>query len=133
MVWRIYSLHLDHNFSEVFYILRSYNYVYSRLLFLDHGTPHPRLHGFHDAPGAICTGEIAGLESANQDVCCVEECGKCGGPGCNPGGNSTLTANDCCVTEIVESNVFCDVSGAAPCILTGKSESMVQSRLVSWN
>ncbi|CAM9361846.1 unnamed protein product [Ascophyllum nodosum] len=70
--------------------------------------------------GAVCTGGIAGVEAVSQPACCVEECGLCGGSGCAEVGgvNSTLTANDCCSSEILESDVFCVDTGVAPCILT---------------
>lgn len=63
-----------------------------------------------------CAGGIAGIESG--DVCCVAECATCGGVGCTPSNTSTLTANDCCTTEIAASNQFCSETNTAPCILT---------------
>eukprot|EP00752_Nemacystus_decipiens_P008767 g7823.t1 len=68
--------------------------------------------------GAQCTGGIDGIQSTSTDVCCVAECEACGGPGCTPANTSSLTANDCCVTEILESGVQCSDTGAAPCILS---------------
>lgn len=77
----------------------------------------------HGAVAQTCDGGIEGVQSTSLDVCCVADCGVCGGVGCTPANTSTLTAGDCCTTEISESGVFCDVSGAAPCILTtGKRE-----------
>eukprot|EP00903_Cladosiphon_okamuranus_P006298 g6176.t1 len=65
-----------------------------------------------------CTGGIAGVQSTSLDVCCVAECGTCGGPGCTPANTSSLTANDCCATEISDSGVLCSDTGVAPCILS---------------
>lgn len=71
--------------------------------------------------GAQCTGGIDGVQSTSLDVCCTAECGTCGGPGCTPANTSSLTALDCCATEIVDSGVLCSETGTAPCILsTGK-------------
>lgn len=67
---------------------------------------------------AVCSNGIAGVQATSVDVCCVEACGQCGGPGCDPGNSSTLTAADCCSSEIEQSGVLCDVTGTAPCIIT---------------
>lgn len=66
----------------------------------------------------MCSNGLEGVQSTSNDVCCVDGCGVCGGVGCTPANTSALTAGDCCASEIVESGVFCDVSGAAPCIVT---------------
>ncbi|CAM9402588.1 unnamed protein product [Laminaria digitata] len=42
----------------------------------------------------------------------------CGGVGCTPDANSTLTSADCCATEIIDSGSLCSETGAAPCIIT---------------
>ncbi|CAM9115958.1 unnamed protein product [Ectocarpus sp. 6 AP-2014] len=65
-----------------------------------------------------CAGGISGVESTSLDVCCTLECGTCGGVGCTPANTSSLTANDCCATEISESGVMCSDTGVAPCILS---------------
>lgn len=70
------------------------------------------------AAQSTCTGGIAGVQSSSLDVCCTEACGTCGGPGCTPANTSSLTAADCCATEIVDAGVFCTDSGVAPCILS---------------
>ena len=57
---------------------------------------------------------IAGVDKS--DVCCVAECGTCGGSGCGSRGQD-LTADDCCVGRIRDANVYCDDSGTAPCII----------------
>ncbi|CAM9550846.1 unnamed protein product, partial [Ectocarpus sp. 13 AM-2016] len=75
------------------------------------------LFGASPAGAQTCTDGISGVESTLYDVCCVLECGTCGGVGCTPANTSSLTANDCCATEIVESGSFCSVTGVAPCIL----------------
>ena len=84
--------------------------------------------------GAVCTGGIAGVEAVSQPACCVEECGLCGGSGCAEVGgvNSTLTANDCCSSEILESDVFCVDTGVAPCILTAGESSLVCHLSTLW-
>ena len=46
----------------------------------------------------MCSNGIYGVESDNGDVCCVAECGSCGGPGCSKF-STDLGASDCCVTE----------------------------------
>ena len=64
----------------------------------------------------VCTNGLAGVE--NSDVCCVAECGTCGGAGCGRRGQDFgLTADDCCVGPIRDANVFCVESEAAPCII----------------
>ncbi|CAN0220575.1 unnamed protein product, partial [Ascophyllum nodosum] len=55
-----------------------------------------------------------------SDVCCVAECGSCGGAGCGRRGQDLgLTADDCCVGPIRDADVFCVDSGTAPCIQGG--------------
>lgn len=66
----------------------------------------------------MCSNGLEGIQSTSDDVCCVEGCGVCGGVGCTPANTSSLTAADCCASEIIESGVFCETSGAAPCIVT---------------
>ncbi|CAB1109038.1 unnamed protein product [Ectocarpus sp. CCAP 1310/34] len=68
--------------------------------------------------GAVCSNGLEGIQSTSLDVCCVEGCEVCGGVDCTPANTSSLTSADCCATEIVESGTFCDVSMAAPCIIT---------------
>ena len=66
----------------------------------------------------VCSNGIAGVESS--DVCCMAECGTCGGAGCGRRGQGAgLTADDCCVGRIRDAGVFCGDSGAAPCIIDG--------------
>ena len=74
------------------------------------------------------------MEAVSQPACCVEECGLCGGSGCAEVGgvNSNLTANDCCSTEILESDVFCVDTGVAPCILTAGESSLVCHLSTLW-
>ena len=53
-------------------------------------------------------------------MCCVSDCGRCGGSDCRTGAeNVGLTADDCCVGKIEEAGIYCDDSGTAPCILSG--------------
>ncbi|CAN0373714.1 unnamed protein product, partial [Hapterophycus canaliculatus] len=58
---------------------------------------------------STCDGILTGSS------CCGAACGECGGSGCSSRGNG---ADDCCVTNIAASGVFCSATGgAAPCIL----------------
>ncbi|CAM9694516.1 unnamed protein product [Pylaiella littoralis] len=77
------------------------------------------------APAAAqtCTGDIRGVQSTSEDICCTLECGVCGGEGCNPGNSSTLTAFDCCTAEIESTGVMCIDTQAAPCILSTPAAS----------
>ncbi|CAM9499658.1 unnamed protein product [Ectocarpus fasciculatus] len=69
--------------------------------------------------GDTCTNTdgVAGISSANGDVCCASACGQCGGRDCT---EAALTAGlgdgDCCVSDITKEGVMCADSGAAPCI-----------------
>ena len=60
-----------------------------------------------------CSNGIEGID-ANGVVCCPVGCGACAGSGCasRPGGSS-----ECCGGAIKSSGVYCDDSGAAPCII----------------
>ena len=72
----------------------------------------------------MCSNGIAGVE--NPNVCCMAECGTCGGTGCGRRGQDAgLTADDCRVGRIRDANVFCDASEAAPCII-GNGEGFGQ-------
>ncbi|CAN0057819.1 unnamed protein product [Scytosiphon promiscuus] len=64
------------------------------------------------AHGMMCTNGLAGVQS--DEVCCLEECGICGGVGCSqrPGGPL-----GCCMTELRDIDTSCSDSGAAPCII----------------
>lgn len=68
--------------------------------------------------GAQCFGGIDGVQASSLDVCCTAACGTCGGSGCTPANTSSLTANDCCATEILDAGVLCSETGTAPCILS---------------
>lgn len=59
----------------------------------------------------VCTGNIPGIESADGQVCCVAECGQCGGAGCSSAG----PASECCVTDIISTGVLCSETEMAPC------------------
>eukprot|EP00903_Cladosiphon_okamuranus_P022803 g20995.t1 len=69
---------------------------------------------------AMCSNGVRGVESDNGKVCCVAECGSCGGVGCSKF-SPDLGANDCCVTEILDDGEACSVWGEAPCFLDGAS------------
>ena len=66
-----------------------------------------------------CGGGIAGVRSNDGEgnICCVEECGVCGGTGCSTAGGDGYDHTHCCVTSIESSGLMCDETGAAPCIL----------------
>ena len=86
-------------------------------------------HGGIGQAAQVCSNGLAGVE--NSDVCCVAECGSCGGAGCRRRGPDLgLTADDCCVGLIRDANVFCGDSGAAPCII-GSGEGFGQSWLTA--
>ncbi|CAM9420958.1 unnamed protein product, partial [Ascophyllum nodosum] len=70
----------------------------------------------------VCSSNgVAGVQ--NSDVCCVAECGTCGGAGCGRRGQDAgLTADDCCVGRIRDAGVLCDVFGPAPCIFDDENE-----------
>eukprot|EP00752_Nemacystus_decipiens_P008653 g7726.t1 len=70
--------------------------------------------------GQACSNGIRGVESDNGKVCCVAECGSCGGVGCSRF-SPELEADDCCVTEILEDGEACSVWGEAPCFIDGQS------------
>eukprot|EP00752_Nemacystus_decipiens_P003257 g3014.t1 len=67
-----------------------------------------------------CGEDFAGVRSSGGTgkVCCVEECGQCGGDGCAEFGKDLgLTQNECCTTAIEESGVMCSDTMEAPCVI----------------
>ncbi|CAN0524753.1 unnamed protein product, partial [Ectocarpus sp. 12 AP-2014] len=66
------------------------------------------------AAGTKCSYGIYGVESDNGRVCCVAECGACGGVGCSRF-SPDLGADDCCVTDILLDGEACSATGTAPC------------------
>ncbi|CAM9821581.1 unnamed protein product [Pylaiella littoralis] len=69
--------------------------------------------------GALCSNGLEGVASSSLDVCCTEGCTTCGGSGCNPGNNTLgLTSADCCTEEIRNTGIYCNVTEAAPCIIS---------------
>lgn len=69
-----------------------------------------------------CSNGITGVE--RDGICCTPGCGTCGGSGCNQRAREAgLTSEDCCITTIEESGVFCEDSGTAPCIFGGGKNS----------
>eukprot|EP00903_Cladosiphon_okamuranus_P009656 g9189.t1 len=63
----------------------------------------------------VCSDGVTEGIDANGVVCCPLTCGSCAGKGCSgrPGG-----ASDCCGSDILDSDVYCNDAGAsAPCIL----------------
>ncbi|CAN0241840.1 unnamed protein product [Pylaiella littoralis] len=66
-----------------------------------------------DISGQTCDNGLQGV--ANKDVCCVLECGQCGGPGCSS--IAGLTGDDCCTANIETNGELCSATGAAPCLM----------------
>ena len=63
-----------------------------------------------------CSNGITGVEESG--VCCVLECGTCGGRGCGSRGRDFgLGGSDCCSRLIDEFGVLCSSAGTAPCII----------------
>ncbi|CAN0044013.1 unnamed protein product [Ectocarpus fasciculatus] len=66
-----------------------------------------------------CSNGVPGVENGMGTVCCPIECGDfCGGSGCG-----TVDATNCCASSIVGSNVDCDVSEEAPCVISDSSSA----------
>ena len=77
----------------------------------------------------MCGNGLAGVKTFG--VCCVAECGTCGGSGCGSRTQAAgLTADDCCVGRIRDADVYCDESEAAPCII-GSGEGFGQRWLTA--
>ena len=87
--------------------------------------------------GSVCAsaGGIPGVESPEKymeigHVCCLEECGECGGSGCR---ERTGNANDCCMTNIADEGRDCSVANEAPCFITaGKRKRNLGSAVISF-
>ncbi|CAN0005306.1 unnamed protein product [Pylaiella littoralis] len=63
-----------------------------------------------------CSNGMDGKEGSG--VCCPSGCTQCGGDGCSSAGDEAgLTESDCCQEAILQSNVFCEDTDSAPCIL----------------
>lgn len=75
--------------------------------------------------GGTCSNGIEGVDN-NGAACCSLSCGTCGGRGCGsrPGGSS-----ECCRGRIKASGVYCDDSGAAPCIIGSEPGELEVRRL----
>ncbi|CAM9635574.1 unnamed protein product [Pylaiella littoralis] len=71
---------------------------------------------------SMCSNGLAGYQ--NNDICCLEACGICGGDGCGtiPG---TGGSDSCCPSTIREAGVFCGDGVVAPCIIGGFTPSPV--------
>ncbi|CAB1099232.1 unnamed protein product [Ectocarpus sp. CCAP 1310/34] len=66
---------------------------------------------------AECVAGVEGILSSNEEVCCIAACGMCGGSGCSDV-EGTDGGSDCCVDDILDSDVTCGVDdGVAPCIV----------------
>jgi len=70
-----------------------------------------------------CPGSIPGI-SAGDTVCCPFECKQCGGRGCASSGSAAgLGWEECCGSGVKESDIYCDESGKAPCIIGSRPPS----------
>eukprot|EP00903_Cladosiphon_okamuranus_P011811 g11099.t1 len=63
--------------------------------------------------GETCYNGLPGVSKGM--ICCSPGCGMCGGDGCSERGEG-LTGDDCCISDIMRSEVKCSESKAAPCI-----------------
>jgi len=51
-------------------------------------------------------------------ICCMAECGQCGGEGCSTfAASKGLGADECCTKEIRDNNKLCSEEGMAPCVI----------------
>ncbi|CAM9304229.1 unnamed protein product [Ectocarpus sp. 12 AP-2014] len=67
---------------------------------------------------ATCSNGVAGVENEMGTVCCPIECGDfCGGEEC------VINALLCCSSSIIDSDVYCDESDEAPCIIGSASDT----------
>lgn len=64
----------------------------------------------------MCDGGIPGIQ--NKDICCMLECGQCGGVGCSTANG--LTSAECCQGGVRATLALCADTGAAPCIISGE-------------
>lgn len=67
-----------------------------------------------------CGVDFPGVRSSGGKgkVCCVKECGICGGDGCSTIGASLgLGADECCTKEIRAGKKLCSDTETAPCII----------------
>ena len=65
----------------------------------------------------MCSNGLFGIESSDGSVCCVSECGQCGGEGCSTVAAPEYGASDCCANEIAFFGVSCNSTLAAPCFI----------------
>lgn len=79
----------------------------------------------------MCSNGLTGIEDTKTGVCCVAACGQCGGEGCNriPDG----TAFDCCTGNILDSGVYYDDAGEAPCVMDISPSDLPTSPPNSWS
>ena len=65
---------------------------------------------------STCSNGVFGVEAGG--VCCVTQCGRCGGVGCSSrAADFGLGADDCCIGTIMDSGMPCDETMEAPCII----------------
>ncbi|CAM9895175.1 unnamed protein product [Ectocarpus fasciculatus] len=68
--------------------------------------------GVLPAAGTTCSNGLAGVEDPLGKVCCAPSCPQCAGEGCGE-----FDGAHCCETNVTASNIYCDVTQEAPCIL----------------
>ena len=76
-----------------------------------------------------CGNGIAGIrsEDGTGDVCCLEECGVCGGSGCGSAAGPGFDTSHCCVSVILAAGATCSETGAAPCVIDDGEVSSVEA------
>ena len=83
--------------------------------------PPPSINLAVDQTGSVCAsaGGIPGIESPVEflgfgHVCCLIECGRCGGVNCS---KLTGLSTECCITDMTEQGEACSVTNEAPCFI----------------
>ncbi|CAN0369326.1 unnamed protein product [Ectocarpus sp. 6 AP-2014] len=77
-----------------------------------------------DSTSAVttCSNGLEGIDG-NGVVCCPLECNQCGGTGCTTSGSAAdLGWESCCGGGVKASDVYCDETNEAPCIIGSRPE-----------
>ena len=83
---------------------------------------------------STCRNGVFGVEAGG--VCCVTQCGRCGGVGCSSrAADFGLGADDCCIGSIMDSGMSCnDTMMEAPCIIDlGERLGLVLFIALGWS
>ncbi|CAM9200961.1 unnamed protein product [Ectocarpus sp. 4 AP-2014] len=78
-----------------------------------------------DSTSAVttCSNGLEGVSDANSVVCCPMGCGQCAGDGClTAGADAGLGWESCCGLGVKASDVYCDETNEAPCIIGSRPE-----------